>query len=184
MGKGVYSGLLQATFITPSLWKLNKSLSFSHPDLDSEDLELLSKKGANVDLSEKTITVPEGFETNLASVPRALWALISPTDLSRAATIHDGIYSVCIESYPSNTDFERKQLRAFADFVFLEAMKSAENPVIPNWKIYSAYYAVRWFGFAAARPKDWKNYEIPNKKPEQPKEEKHEEHSWENEGGA
>ena len=169
MSKGVYSGLLQATFITPSLWKLNKSLSFSHPDLDSEDLELLLKKGANVDLSEKTITVPEGFETNLASVPRVLWALISPTDLSRAATIHDGIYSICIESYPSNTDFERRQLRAFADFVFLEAMKSAENPTLPKWKIYSAYYAVRWFGFAAARPKDWKDYEIPVEKPKKQK---------------
>ena len=169
MSKGVYSGLLQATFITPSLWKLNKSLSFSHPDLDSEDLELLLKKGANVDLSEKTITVPEGFETNLASVPRVLWALISPTDLARSATCHDMIYSICIESYPSNTEYERKQLRAFADFVFLEAMKSAENPTLPKWKIYSAYYAVRWFGFAAARPKDWKDYEIPVEKPKKQK---------------
>ena len=74
-------------------------------------------------------------------------------------------------------------MRAFADQVFLEAMKSASDPTIPNWKIYSAYYAVRWFGFAAARPKDWKNHEVPAEKP---KEEKHEEEAqdrWADEGG-
>ena len=183
MGKGVYSGLLQATFVTPGKWVLKEDLSFTCDNLQEDDLELLSKKGANVTVSDKKITAPAGLETNLASIPRPLWALISPTDLARSSVVHDYLYGVCIETYPSSTAFERTQMRAFADFVFLEAMKSAENPTIPRWKIYSAYYAVRWFGFAAARPKDWKNHEVPAEKPKKEKEEKHEEHSWENEGG-
>ena len=40
-----------------------------------------------------TITVPTGFEFDLASVPRPLWWLISPFDLSIAAPlIHDLLY--------------------------------------------------------------------------------------------
>ena len=161
MAKGVYSGLLQATFVTPGKWLLKEDLSFTCDNLQEDDLELLSKKGANVTISERKITAPSGLETNLASIPRPLWALISPTDLARSSVIHDYLYGVCIETYPSCTDYERKQMRAFADQVFLEAMKSAENPIIPRWKIYSAYYAVHWFGFTAARPSDYKNYEVP-----------------------
>ena len=169
MSKGVYSGLLQATFINPSKWLLKEDLSFTCDNLEEDDLELFSKKGANVSISDKKITAPTGLETNLASIPRPLWALISPTDLARSSVIHDYLYGVCIETYSTSTDYERKQMRNFADQVFVEAMKSAENPVIPRWKIYSAYYAVRWFGFAAARPKDWKDYEIPEKKTEKQK---------------
>ena len=161
MAKGVYSGLLQATFVTPGKWVLKEDLSFTCDNLQEDDLELLSKKGANVTISDKKITAPSGLVTNLASIPRPLWALISPTDLARSSVIHDYLYGVCIETYPFCTDYERKQMRAFADQVFLEAMKSAENPTIPRWKIYSAYYAVRWFGFAAARPSDYKDYEVP-----------------------
>ena len=185
MAKGTYSGLLQATFVTPGKWLLKEDLSFTCDNLDEDDFELFSRKGANAFISEKKITAPAGLETNLASIPRPLWALISPTDLARSSVIHDYLYGVCINTYPQNTEYERKQMRAFADQVFLEAMKSAENPTLPKWKIYSAYYAVRWFGFAAARPKDHEEYE--NKGPVERKHDEHEEEgkdNWHNEGGA
>ena len=40
----------------------------------------------------ESIVVPKGFETDLASVPRAAWALIAPWDVARAAIIHDLLY--------------------------------------------------------------------------------------------
>lgn len=41
------------------------------------------------------ITVPVGYETDLASVPRIVWSIIRPDDptVRRAAVIHDYIYT-------------------------------------------------------------------------------------------
>ena len=39
------------------------------------------------------ITVPAGFRTDLASVPRIFWSLVSPSEIAEAAVIHDFIYS-------------------------------------------------------------------------------------------
>ena len=145
MAKGVYSGLLQATFVTPGKWVLKEDLSFTCDNLEEDDLELLSKKGANVTVSDKKITAPSGLETNLASIPRPLWALISPTDLARSSVIHDYLYGVCIETYSSCTDYERKQMRALDQSILRSDEKCRRSYDHQIWKIYSAYYAVRWF---------------------------------------
>jgi len=40
-----------------------------------------------------TFVVPAGFDTDFASVPRALWSLVPPTGVyTRAAVLHDWLY--------------------------------------------------------------------------------------------
>lgn len=58
------------------------------------------------------ITVPAGFVTDFASVPRGLWNLFPPQgQYSRAAVVHDFLYRC--------TDVDRE----LCDQVFLEAMQ-------------------------------------------------------------
>ena len=90
-------------------------------------------------------------------MPRAIWFLIAPWDIARAAIIHDLLYKR-IRQYraeyedsddPNVEEVQRtyNAAKKAADKVFLMAMKDAE-PSVPKWKIYSAYYAVvlcgRW----------------------------------------
>jgi len=61
-----------------------------------------------------TITVPEGYNTDLASVPRGLWNFSPPGGKYReAAVIHDYIY----------TDLTIRFTKKEADRIFLEAME-------------------------------------------------------------
>ena len=80
-----------------------------------------------------TIEVHCGFITDLASVPRIFWPLVSPFDkVAKPAVIHDYLYRYGI--------FERKK----CDDIFLLAMKVAG---VPRWKRFICYYAVRLFGY-------------------------------------
>ena len=61
--------------------------------------------------SDWRISVPDGFVTDFASVPRLFWSFVSPTGRhSRAAVVHDYLY----------TQTEVSQV--VADAVFAEAM--------------------------------------------------------------
>lgn len=85
----------------------------------------------------RDIVVPEGFTTDLASVPRFLWAVIAPFDLSiEAPVVHDWLYR--------NGGLGRS--RAECDRLFLELM---EERGVPFLRRRSAYYAVRLFGARA-----------------------------------
>jgi hypothetical protein len=82
--------------------------------------------------SEDIITVPVGFETDLASIPRILWWLLPPHGTyGKAGVMHDYLY--------------RKGLRTRkeADDLFYEAMGVLG---VANWKRGIMYYAVRLFG--------------------------------------
>lgn len=80
------------------------------------------------------ITVPEGFETDLASVPRVLWPLMAASGPhQRAAIVHDFLYQ-------SVTDVSR----FLADALFRDLMSALG---VPLWRRVSAYYAVRAFGW-------------------------------------
>jgi hypothetical protein len=82
------------------------------------------------------ITVPAGFETDLASVPRLLWGLIPPYGrYIRAAIIHDYLYAT------GKIDRER------ADGIFLALMRQDK---VEKWKQIIMYLAVRGFG--------WRNF--------------------------
>jgi hypothetical protein len=81
-----------------------------------------------------TITVPTGFITDFASVPRVPLAFWLTGDTAHdAAVIHDYLYSTGM--------FKRE----IADAVLLEAMAASG---IPIWRRYAMYFAVRVFGGA------------------------------------
>ena len=63
-------------------------------------------------LSGDRITVPVGFETDMASIPRPMWAILPPFGrYMPAAIVHDYLYVTQTRS------------RQLSDDVFLEAMK-------------------------------------------------------------
>ena len=98
------------------------------------------------------VTCRKGMKTDLASVPRACWALISPWDVARAAIIHDHLYAA-LRSYCDEEDYLYtvwKRGKDLSDTIFLLGMKSAD-PKVPKWKIYPAYWAVRLFGSWSAK---------------------------------
>lgn len=83
-------------------------------------------------VAKRQITVPEGFETDFASVPRlpvAYW--LTGGTANSAAIMHDYLYAT--------GELPRK----LADQVLLEAM---EVTGVPWWRRQAMYWAVRLFG--------------------------------------
>jgi hypothetical protein len=96
-----------------------------------------------------TITVPAGFRFDLSSVPRALWWLIAPFELSIAAPLlHDFLYLHGSLPPAGSVDPPRTYTRADADRIFVEIMQ-AEG--VPAWRRLLGYAAVRLFGRNAWR---------------------------------
>ncbi|MCW5223489.1 DUF1353 domain-containing protein [Verminephrobacter aporrectodeae subsp. tuberculatae] len=78
------------------------------------------------------IRIPAGTITDLASVPRLLWAIFPPHGrYAKAAIVHDYLYKEAIGS------------KAFADQVFLEAMQVLD---VPRWRRVLMYWTVCLFG--------------------------------------
>ena len=150
---GKFNNKISAEFHPPKKWILERALSYQNEEIDVDVLETVGVK-----CPASRITCSKGFVTDLASVPRAIWWLISPWDIARAAIIHDLLYKR-IRQYRARDDIlvkyqdvdkftnNYKAAKKAADKVFLMAMKDAE-PSIPKWKMYAAYYAVvlcgRW----------------------------------------
>ncbi len=81
---------------------------------------------------DDVIYVPEGYVTDLASVPRLLWALFPPHGrYAKAAIIHDWLYDNALRT------------KAEADRIFLDAMTVLG---VPRWRRRLMYLAVRLFG--------------------------------------
>jgi hypothetical protein len=92
----------------------------------TEDFTYLSAVGA--------ITVPSGFVTDGASIPKIFWSILSPFgDYFAAAVIHDYLYS------NNNDKFSRLQ----ADLIFKEAMF---NLGVPWYRREVIFRAVHSFG--------------------------------------
>jgi len=85
------------------------------------------------ELLNNVITVPKGFKTDLASIPRFLWSLgFAPFGkYTDAAIVHDYLYT--LQPCP----------RKDADRVLLEAM---EVLGVGRFQMYTIYQAVRLFG--------------------------------------
>lgn len=80
------------------------------------------------------LTVPAGFKSDLASVPRFFWRMFPPDgDYTYAAILHD--YH-CIKKFP---DIDSKK----AARIFREAMLSLG---VGKWRAGAMYRAVKWFG--------------------------------------
>lgn len=86
-----------------------------------------------VGIGEIRITVPAGFVTDLATVPRVLWPLMAPSGQHQlAAIVHDYLYQ-CVGAVS----------RFLADAIFRDLMSHLD---VPLWRRVLAYYAVRAFG--------------------------------------
>ena len=82
----------------------------------------------------EVITIAEGFETDLSSVPKILWGIFPPYgNFLLAALVHDYLY---VTKY--------KDDRAFADKEMLIVSNKIHNNKIDN---YLSYYAVVLFGW-------------------------------------
>lgn len=98
----------------------------------------------------KVIKVPEGFLTDLASVPRIGRMFISRAGVhTEAAVVHDFLYSAhkhLIEYIPYHTEKGKqthKEFRRYADAVFLALMVECGSK---KWRRLTAYWMVRLFG--------------------------------------
>ena len=82
--------------------------------------------------SDTVIRVPAGTVTDLASVPRLLWAIFPPHGRwAKAAIIHDYLYDRAIGS------------KEYADRTFMESMTVLG---VSRFTRTAMYWAVRWFG--------------------------------------
>lgn len=84
----------------------------------------------------KLITVPKGFLTDLASIPRVFWAIDAPNDTVSIAPaiLHDYMYSI---DFPYN--FTRKK----ADDIFYYALRKNGAS---RWTSLKFWSTVRLFG--------------------------------------
>ena len=144
---GKFHNLLDAKFNPPRNWTLDTPLKFDSDTLSDEGRDLLKYCGVRV-TNKNVVSVPKGYITDLASVPRFCWAFIAPFDVARAAVVHDILYEKINTAYKGEkilTKHDRERYRKVADDVFKEGMESA-GPPVPKWKIWAAYNAVRVFG--------------------------------------
>lgn len=83
-------------------------------------------------------SVPAGFVTDFASIPRLLWSIIGhPAGrYAQAAVLHDWLYATTAVS------------RAEADRIFGEAMQVLG---VPSWQRWIMWCGVRLAGFVAYR---------------------------------
>lgn len=90
-----------------------------------------------------TVTVPAGFITDGASIPRIFWNILAPFgEYFEAAVIHDYLYS------PHNRRFRREQ----ADEIFKEAMFNVGIGWLKRETIYRAVRAFGWTAFKGNPP--------------------------------
>lgn len=103
-----------------------------------QPLVYLTKVGAPEGKINK-ITVPAGFKTDLASIPRFFWRVLPPVGrYDKAAVVHDYLYQF--------NGVTRKQ----ADDVLLEGMRVLG---VPGWQCNVIYAGVRVGGW-----KPWNDY--------------------------
>ena len=152
---GKFNAKITAEYNPPRKWIMKKDLLYTCTDLTDDESVALAGVGVQLENNNR-IRVREDFVTDLASVPRAAWAIIAPWDVARAAIIHDLLYKRIRQYRWQNEEQDKSLVKAAkkaADKVFLCGMKDAE-PSVPKWKIYSAYYAVALFGRWSIIPKE------------------------------
>ncbi len=90
------------------------------------------------------IRIPEGFEFDLASVPRPLWWLIAPFELSITAPLfHDFLYDNAGKPPEGTVTPPKTWSRKAADQLFLDIMRWEG---VAAWRQYLAYLGSRLFG--------------------------------------
>lgn len=100
------------------------------------DFQLFKDIGVLVD--GRFYVIPEGFETDLASIPRPLWSFISPrySAFIAPAILHDYLYRCA--NVPS---------RRYADKVFYSALLDNHVTAFTAWKFFAAVRLFGWNSF-------------------------------------
>lgn len=84
-----------------------------------------------------------GFKTDLASIPRILWRIIAPFELSiTAPLVHDYLYRNSGRITCAASGIRRKLSRSDTDKLFGQIM---EDENVSWWRRAAAYRAVRMF---------------------------------------
>ena len=149
----MWHNLLTADFHGDRHWVLTKPLQYTCPKfMKHAHYKLWQGIGAHMVLDAAsnniTITVPTGYHTDLASIARPMWSVISPWDVARGAVVHDLLYGLIRKEQEHLSKTRIKILRKQADIIFKRGMYDAE-PNIPSWKIETCYYFVRSLGWAS-----------------------------------
>ena len=122
-----FTDKLVVSKVSRKMWRVERTFDYH---VGSED-------------SKEVVTVPIGFLTDFASVPRIFWAILPPDgEYTQAAVVHDYLYNSRI--------YNRKK----SDSIFIEAMKVLG---VSLWKRRIMYRAVRMFGWIPWRNHDKKN---------------------------
>lgn len=96
--------------------------------------------------SRGTITVPTGFLTDGASIPRVFWNLLDPWGpYFHAALVHDYLYSLA-------SDAHHRHDRKTCDIIFKEAMFNLGVPWHTRETIYRAVRLFGWRSFKKTNP--------------------------------
>ena len=133
--KNKFNGLLSSQFKRPNKWKLTKSLTFK-TDLWKEEIDLFKKNKVDIKWDKDIMTVPKGYITDMASVPRAAWAFIAPFDVARAAVCHDIMYEKLNARRKHINTKEFKAMRAIADTVALAVI--VRPAIVRDWPFVNA----------------------------------------------
>lgn len=85
--------------------------------------------------TDETFTIPTGFPTDLASVPRIFWGLIPPTGVyEKAAVLHDWM---CLRLAAGDSPISSHDV----DGLFRRVMREAGVGLITRWVMWTG---VRW----------------------------------------
>ena len=114
-------------------------------DVDGESWIVHQPLAYESDLLKKTVTVPAGTVTDLASIPAAVWLLIPKTGKWDApAVVHDVLYT--------SGEFVKEE----ADYVLYEAMSVMGVGAARKWAIYYGVHMFGWWAWRRHRKKDSK----------------------------
>ena len=103
--------------------------------LNGANWEITSRLMYQSDLLKEVISIPVGFVTDFASVPRLPLAfLVAGDTCHEAAVIHDWLYQT------------HATTRKLSDRVLSEAMRATD---VPSWRRLLIYSAVRSWGWIA-----------------------------------
>ena len=131
---------LELEYIDGSTWKITAPFEYHIGAADGHDV----------------VTIPTGFVTDFASVPRVLWNVLPPTgSYGKAAVIHDWLYQmrVIFVDDGSRTTL-RYASRAEADAVLLEGMRVLGVNTFTTWIIYAGVRIGGWVPWNAYRRKE------------------------------
>ena len=76
--------IVYRVYTTSKTWILEEDLSFETDTINNDDILLLEQITANIEDTGKgsgKVTAKKGMKTDLASVPRICWVVISPWDV-------------------------------------------------------------------------------------------------------